>query len=96
MPPDVLSRRAGLYDSQLFGSSFIFEPLHYGFGNLFSTYENFDPPSTPTAEMRVIPASHFYIKSMLFDADRPLYAHSPTGFVPQFHGGSGVGLRDRL
>jgi hypothetical protein len=30
------------YDSQLFGSSFIFEPLHYGFGNLFSTYENFD------------------------------------------------------
>jgi len=34
------------YSSQLFGSSFIFEPLQYGFGNLFSTYESFDPPST--------------------------------------------------
>ena len=31
--------RAGqdFYGSQLFGHSFIFEPLQYGFGNLFST-----------------------------------------------------------
>lgn len=36
--------RAGqdFYDSQLFGSSFIFEPLRCGFGNLFSTYERFE------------------------------------------------------
>jgi hypothetical protein len=36
--------RAGqdFYGSQLFGSSFIFEPLQYGFGNLFSTYESFE------------------------------------------------------
>ena len=36
--------RAGqdFYGSQLFGSSFIFEPLQYGFGNLFSTYERFE------------------------------------------------------
>jgi 3-deoxy-manno-octulosonate cytidylyltransferase (CMP-KDO synthetase) len=38
MPPDVLPRRAG--PLRFLGSSFIFEPLHYGFGNLFSTYEN--------------------------------------------------------
>ena len=74
------------YDSQLFGSSFIFEPLQYGFENLFSTYESFDPPSTPAAEVRVIPASHFYIKSMVFAADPAPYAHNPTGFVPQVHG----------
>jgi porin len=74
------------YGSQLFGPSFIFEPLQYGFGNLFSTYESFDPPSTPAAEVRVIPASHFYIKSMVFAADRTPYAHNPTGFVPQFRG----------
>jgi len=34
----------------------------------------------------VIPASHFYIKSIVFAADRTPYAHNPTGFVPQFHG----------
>jgi len=36
--------------------------------------------------VRVIPASHFYIKYMVFAADRAPYAHNPTGFVPQFHG----------
>jgi hypothetical protein len=30
------------YGSQLFGCSFIFEPLQYSFGNLFSTYERFE------------------------------------------------------
>jgi porin len=74
------------YGSQLFGPSFIFEPLQYGFGNLFSTRESFDPPSTPAAEVRVIPASHFYIKSMVFAAEPTPYAHNPTGFVPQFRG----------
>jgi len=74
------------YGAQLFGPSFIFEPLQYGFGNLFSTYESFDPPSTPAAEVRVIPASHFYIKSMVFAADRTPYSHNLTGFVPQFRG----------
>jgi hypothetical protein len=36
--------RAGqdFYGSQLFGSSFIFESLQYGFGNLFSTCESFE------------------------------------------------------
>jgi porin len=77
------------YGSQLFAPSFIFEPLQYGFGNLFSTYESFDPPSTPAAELRVIPTPHFYIKSMVFAADRKPYAQNPTGFVPQFHGDPG-------
>jgi len=75
--------RQDFYSSQLFGSSFIFEPLQYGFGNLFSTYESFDPPSTLRLKCASIPASHFYIKYMVFAAP---YAHNPTGFVPQFHG----------
>ena len=75
------------YGSQLFSPSFIFEPLQYGYGNLYSsTYENFDPPSTPAAEVRVIPASHFYLKSMVNAAIQNPYAYNPTGFVPQFHG----------
>ena len=34
----------------------------------------------------MIPASHFYIKSMVFAADRTPYAHNLTGFVPRFRG----------
>jgi len=30
------------HGSQLFGSSFIFEPLQYGFGNRFSTYQRLE------------------------------------------------------
>jgi porin len=75
------------YGTQLFAPSFIFEPLQYAFGNLYaSTYENFDPPSTPAAEVRVIPAAHFYIKYMVSAAVRNPYNYNPTGFVPQFHG----------
>jgi porin len=75
------------YGSQLFAPSFIFEPLQYAFGNLYaSTYENFDPPSTPAAEVRVIPAVHFYTKYMVSAAVRNRYNYNPTGFVPQFRG----------
>lgn len=75
------------YGTQLFGPSFIFEPLQYALGNLYSsTYENFDPPSTPAAEVRVVPAPHFYVKYMVSAAVRNPYAYNPTGFVPQFRG----------
>jgi porin len=71
----------------LFGPSFVFEPLQYALPNLFSTvYESFDPPSTPAAEVRVIPEPHFYVKSMVFASVRNPYSVNPTGFVPQFHG----------
>lgn len=53
MTPHVLRAGQDFCGSQLFGSSFIFEPLQYGLGNLFSTYESFDPPSTPAAEVRL-------------------------------------------
>jgi porin len=75
------------YGTQLFGPSFVFEPLQYALPNLFSTvYESFDPPSTPGAEVRIIPRPHFYVKSMVFASIRNPYSVNPTGLVPQFHG----------
>ena len=74
------------YGTQHLGGSFIAEPLDYALGNLSATYETFDPPSTPAAEMRVIPLKHLYVKSMVYAADRIPYAHNQTGFVPQFRG----------
>ena len=75
------------YGTQLFGPSFVFEPLQYALPNLFSTvYESFDPPSTPAAEVRVIPLPHFYVKSMVFASVRNPYSINPTGLVPQFQG----------
>lgn len=74
------------YGKQHFGASFITEPLNYALGNLSATYETFDPPSTPAAELRVIPFKHFYVKSMVYAADRIPYTHNKTGLVPQFRG----------
>jgi carbohydrate-selective porin OprB len=74
------------YGSQHYAASFIFEPMGYALGNLFTDYESFDPPSTPAAEVRVVPIHNLYVKSMVEAEDRDPFAHNPTGFVPQFRG----------
>ena len=74
------------YGTQHYGGSFIIEPMGYALGNLNATYETFDPPSTPAAELRVIPRKHFFVKSMVYAADRTPFTHNQTGFVPQFRG----------
>jgi carbohydrate-selective porin OprB len=74
------------YGAQHYAASFIFEPMGYALGNLFTTVESFDPPSTPAAEVRVAPAQHIYVKSMVLAGDPAPFSHNPTGFVPQFHG----------
>jgi carbohydrate-selective porin OprB len=74
------------YGAQHYAASFIFEPMGYALGNLFTTVEVFDPPSTPAMEVRVIPLSHFYVKSMVLAGDRFPFSHNPTGLVPQFRG----------
>jgi carbohydrate-selective porin OprB len=74
------------YGTQHDGASFIFEPMGYALGNLFTNYESYDPPSTPAMEVRVEPINHLYVKSMVEAEDRDPYAHNPTGFVPQFRG----------
>jgi carbohydrate-selective porin OprB len=74
------------YGAQHDATSFIFEPMGYALGNLFTDFESFDPPSTPALEVRVVPFRHMYVKSMVEAEDRRPYAHNPTGLVPQFRG----------
>jgi carbohydrate-selective porin OprB len=74
------------YGAQHYAASFIFEPMGYALGNLFTDFESFDPPSTPAMEVRVAPLAHLYVKSMVEAEDRNPFAHNPTGLVPQFRG----------
>jgi len=75
------------YGAQHDGTSFIFEPMGYALDNLFSTtYESFDPPSTPAAEVRVVPTHYLYLKSMVEAEDRNPFSHNSTGLIPQFRG----------
>ena len=74
------------YGAQHDGTSFIFEPLGYALDNLSTTYESFDPPSTPAAEVRVAPTHYLYVKSMVEAEDRNPFSHNSTGLVPQFRG----------
>jgi porin len=74
------------YGAQHYAASFIFEPMGYALGNLFTTFESFDPPSTPAMEIRVIPVHNLYVKSMVLAEDRSPFSHNPSGLVPQFRG----------
>jgi porin len=74
------------YGAQHYAASFIFEPMGYAMGNLFTDLESFDPPSTPAMEVRVVPIHNLYVKSMVFAAVRSPFSQNPTGFVPQFNG----------
>jgi porin len=74
------------YGADHYAASFIFEPMGYALGNLFTDFESFDPPSTPAFELRIVPIHDFYVKSMVEAEDREPFAHNQTGFVPQFHG----------
>ncbi|MFZ3371152.1 MAG: carbohydrate porin, partial [Candidatus Sulfotelmatobacter sp.] len=74
------------YGAQHDGSSFVFEPMGYALDNLGTTYESFDPPSTPAAEVRIAPTHYLYVKSMVEAEDRNPFSHNSTGLVPQFRG----------
>jgi porin len=74
------------YGAQHYAASFIFEPMGYALGNLFTTLEVFDPPSTPAMEIRVVPKHNLYVKSMVLAGVRSPFSQNPTGLVPQFNG----------
>jgi porin len=74
------------YGAQHYAASFIFEPMGYALGNLSTTFESFDPPSTPAIEVRVVPIHNLYVKSMVLAAVRSPFSQNPTGLVPQFNG----------
>jgi carbohydrate-selective porin OprB len=89
---ECVTARAGQFAGQDFygaqhdAASFIFEPMGYALGNLFTDFESFDPPSTPAMEVRVAPLQHLYVKSMVEAENRNPYANNFTGLVPQFRG----------
>ncbi|MCU1337106.1 MAG: Carbohydrate-selective porin [Bryobacterales bacterium] len=89
---DRIVARAGqfaeqdFYGAQHYAASFIIEPMGYALNNLFNTYESFDPPSTPAAEIRVVPVPHTYVKSMVAAGDPAPFSHNQTGLVPTFRG----------
>jgi len=74
------------YGAQHYAASFIFEPIGYALGNLFTTLEMFDPPSTPAMEVRLVPVHNLYVKSMVMAAVPSPFSQNPTGLVPQFNG----------
>jgi porin len=74
------------YGADHYAASFIFEPMGYALGNLFTTLESFDPPSTPAMEVRVAPIRNLYVKSMVAAAVRSPFAQNRTGLVPTFNG----------
>jgi porin len=74
------------YGAQHYAASYIFEPMGYALGNLFTTLEVFDPPSTPAMEIRVAPIHTLYVKSMVLAAVSSPFSQNPTGLVPQFNG----------
>jgi carbohydrate-selective porin OprB len=74
------------YGAQHYAASFIFEPMGYALGNLSTTFESFDPPSTPAAEVRVALIRNLYVKSMVLAAVHSPFSQNPTGLVPQFNG----------
>jgi porin len=89
---DHIAARVGQFAGQdfygvaHFGASYIFEPMGYALGNLSTTFETFDPFSTPAAEIRFAPLDTFFVKSMVMAGDPTPFSNNPTGFVPQFHG----------
>ena len=74
------------YGAQHYAASFIFEPMGYALGNLFTTLEMFDPPSTPAMEVRVAPTHNLLVKSMVMAAVPQPFLQNSTGLVPQFNG----------
>ncbi len=74
------------YGAQHYAASFIFEPMGYALGNLFTTLAMFDPPSTPAMEVRVAPTHNLLVKSMVMAAVPQPFLQNSTGLVPQFNG----------
>jgi porin len=73
------------YGVQHYGASFIFEPMGYALGNLFTTFESFDPFSTPAMEIRLIPIDNLYVKSMVFSQDRSPFSPFRITQLAWFH-----------
>jgi len=78
--------RAGQFAGQDFygvsevGQYYRIEPLDYAFGNLFTTYESYDPASGPAAEIKIAPIKHFYYRTAVMSGNHNPYGDDPNGF----------------
>jgi len=73
---------AGLdfYGNQIYGASYIIEPLDYAFGNLFTnTFESFNPAGTPGVQIRVQATNNFYVTAAAISGNRSPYQQDTTG-----------------
>jgi porin len=84
------------YGAQHYAASFIFEPMGYALGNLFTTLEVFDPPSTPAMEIRLAPIRNLYVKSMVLASVASPFLQNPTGLVPHFNADSSECFGNRI
>lgn len=74
---------AGLdfYGNQIYGGSYIIEPLDYAFGNLFTnTFESFNPAGTPGIQIRAQPTHNLYFTAAVISGNRDPYQQDKTGF----------------
>jgi porin len=74
------------YGNAQYGESLINGPMGYALGNLFTTFETFNPFASPAAEIRIVPIDHLYLKSMVMAGDPSPLTSNPTGLVPTFRG----------
>jgi carbohydrate-selective porin OprB len=68
------------YGVQHYGANYLMEPLDYAFGNLFNTYESFDPAAGPAVEIKIAPVRQFYYRAAFMSGNRDPYGADPTGF----------------
>jgi porin len=83
---DKLTIRAGqfagmdFYGVQNYGGNYLMEPLDYAFGNLFTTYESFDPAAGPAAEIKIAPIKQIYFKTAVMSGNHNPYGSDTNGF----------------
>jgi porin len=81
------------YGAQYYGANYLMEPLSYAFGNLFNTYESFDPASGPAVEITVAPIRKLYYRAAYMSGNRDPYKEDSNGFNYVKHD-SGVFLNE--
>lgn len=81
------------YGGQYYGGNYLMEPLSYAFGNLFNTYESYDPASGPAVEIAVAPIRKVYYRVAFMSGNRDPYKDDSTGFNYVKHD-SGVFLNE--
>jgi len=68
------------YGAQYYGAYYVMGPLSYALGNLFNTYESYDPAPGPAVEIKVAPVRKVYYRAAYMSGNRNPYKEDSTGF----------------